>query len=36
MIRMGIINKLNMGIVRKIMEIDMLRKSPDNHEYDVV
>ena len=36
MIRIGVFNKLDMGIVKKVMGIDKLRKSPDNNKYDVV
>ena len=36
MMRIGMFNQLNMGIVMDVMEIDRLRKSPDNNKYDVV
>ena len=36
MVKMKFFDKIDMKIVRKVMEIDRLRKSPENNEYDVV
>ena len=36
MIKTDVFKKLDMKIIKKIMEIDRLRKSPDNNKYDVV